>query len=65
METALSEYETICSEASSAGVDIVSKEFSYNWDYIQSCFFSLTILTTIGENCFLTTGIEFIVPSSL
>ena len=25
----------------------MSKEFSYNWDYIQSCFFSLTILTTI------------------
>ena len=25
------------------------QDFSFNWDYIQSCFFSLTILTTIGE----------------
>jgi hypothetical protein len=36
------------------GVDIVSKEFSYNWDYIQSVFFSLTILTTIGREPTLT-----------
>ena len=34
----------------SAGVDIVSKDFSYNWDYTQSAFFSLTILTTIGDH---------------
>ena len=39
----------VCSEAVGAGVDLVSKDFSFNWDYIQSCFFSLTILTTIGE----------------
>ena len=38
----------MCSEAVGAGVDLVSKEFSFNWDYVQSCFFSLTILTTIG-----------------
>ena len=38
----------VCSEAVGAGVDLVSKEFSFNWDYVQSCFFSLTILTTIG-----------------
>ena len=50
VDSALSSYELTCSSASSAGVDIVSKEFSYNWDYIQSCFFSLTILTTIGRN---------------
>ena len=46
--TALDSYEEICSEVSGAGVDIVSKDFSYNWDYIQAAFFSLTILTTIG-----------------
>ena len=50
VDSALSTYELTCSEASSAGVDIVTREFSYNWDYIQSCFFSLTILTTIGRN---------------
>ena len=46
---ALTEYEEVCSEASSAGVDLVSKDFTNNWDYIQSCFFALTILTTIGQ----------------
>ena len=51
VDTALSEYEVVCSQAVGAGVDIVTKEFSYNWDYIQSCFFALTILTTIGK-CF-------------
>ena len=28
----------------------MSKDFTNNWDYIQSCFFALTILTTIGMN---------------
>ena len=50
VDTALSEYEVVCSQAVGAGVDIVTKEFSYNWDYIQSCFFALTILTTIGKH---------------
>ena len=48
LNSALSEYEVVCSEAADAGVDIVTKGFSFNWDYIQSCFFALTILTTIG-----------------
>ena len=48
LSEALNRYEEVCSEASSAGVDIVSKDFTNNWDYIQSCFFALTILTTIG-----------------
>lgn len=52
VDTALSEYEVVCSQAVGAGVDIVTKEFSYNWDYIQSCFFALTILTTIGYGNF-------------
>ena len=47
---ALDSYEEVCSEVSGAGVDIVSKDYSYNWDYIQAAFFSLTILTTIGKH---------------
>ena len=49
VDSALTEYEAVCSDAADAGVDIVTKEYSYNWDYIQSCFFALTILTTIGK----------------
>ena len=49
VSTALDTYEEVISEASGAGVDIVTKEYSINWDYTQATFFSLTILTTIGE----------------
>ena len=48
MSEALTEYEEVCRDAQEAGVNIVTKEFTNNWDYIQSCFFALTILTTIG-----------------
>ena len=48
MSDALTEYEEVCRDAQDAGVNIVTKEFTNNWDYIQSCFFALTILTTIG-----------------
>ena len=48
MSEALTEYEEVCRDADEAGVNIVTKEFTNNWDYIQSCFFALTILTTIG-----------------
>ena len=49
LSDALTEYEEVCSEAQDAGVNIVTKGFTNNWDYIQSCFFALTILTTIGR----------------
>ena len=49
VSAALTEYEEVCSEAAAAGVDLVTKQFTNNWDYIQSCFFALTILTTIGN----------------
>ena len=57
LSEALTQYEEVCSEASSAGVDIVSKEFTNNWDYIQSCFFALTILTTIGATNKMESGV--------
>ena len=50
VDSALTEYEAVISDASAAGVDVVNKDYSNNWDYIQSCFFALTILTTIGKN---------------
>ena len=49
VSSALLSYEEVLSQVSDAGVDVVSKDFSYNWDYTQATFFSLTILTTIGK----------------
>ena len=45
----LSEYEITLSNAMSAGINIVEQDFKINWDYLQSVFFSTTILTTIGK----------------
>ena len=52
----LKEYEFILSEAMTAGINITSeeKDFKINWDYLQSVFFSTTILTTIGIVCQLS-----------
>ena len=49
-------YEFILSEAMTAGINITSeeKDFKINWDYLQSVFFSTTILTTIGIVCQLS-----------
>ena len=59
MSEALTEYEEVCRDAQEAGVNIVTKEFTNNWDYIQSCFFALTILTTIGGMKLLDEQIYF------
>ena len=45
----LSEYEITLSNAMTAGINIVEQDFKINWDYLQSVFFSTTILTTIGK----------------
>ena len=29
--------------------ECMAQDYTINWDYVQSCFFALTILTTIGE----------------
>ena len=54
-------YEFILSEAMTAGINITSeeKEFRINWDYLQSVFFSTTILTTIGIVCQLSIIIRY------
>ena len=44
----MGEYEVTVSQAMNAGVDIVSQDYTISWDYLQSIFFSSTILTTIG-----------------
>ena len=44
----LLDYESTVSEAMNAGVDVVSQDFTVSWNYLQSVFFSTTILTTIG-----------------
>ena len=33
---------------SPAGISVVEQDFTQNWDFIQSVFFTTTILTTIG-----------------
>ena len=45
----LSNYESVVSEAAGAGIDIITQDFTISWDYIQSVFFSTTILTTISK----------------
>jgi len=48
LDSALTEYEEECKKAAAQGVDLVTKDISFNWDYVQACFFSLSIITTIG-----------------
>ena len=42
------DYESVVSEAVGAGVSLVDQNFTVSWDFIQSVFFSTTIITTIG-----------------
>ncbi|XP_040569259.1 TWiK family of potassium channels protein 7 isoform X2 [Lepeophtheirus salmonis] len=44
----LLEYEQTVSVAAQEGIDLVTKDIQYEWNYIQAVFFSSTILTTIG-----------------
>ena len=36
------------SEAVGAGISLVDQSFTESWDFVQSVFFTTTILTTIG-----------------
>ena len=49
LEDALSSYEQTVSVAASAGLDIATKEINYEWTYVQSVFFTSTIITTVGK----------------
>jgi len=48
----LVDYETIVEEAVNNGINVVTQDFTISWNYIQSVFFSTTILTTIGYGNF-------------
>lgn len=49
LEDALSSYEKTVSVAASEGLDIATKEINYEWTYVQSVFFTSTIITTVGK----------------
>ena len=44
----LTDYETVLADAVDAGIDVVEQNYTTNWDFIGSVFFTTTILTTIG-----------------
>ena len=48
VEELLGEYEEVVSEAVGAGISLVDQTFTESWDFVQSVFFTTTILTTIG-----------------
>ena len=39
---------TFILDENNKNLNLNMQDFSINWDYVQSCFFALTILTTIG-----------------
>jgi hypothetical protein len=49
IDNALLSYEQTIAVASEEGVDVTTKEVRYEWTYVQSVFFSSTIITTVGE----------------
>ena len=49
IDNALLSYEQTIAVASEEGVDVTTKEVRYEWTYVQSVFFSSTIITTVGK----------------
>ena len=50
LQRALSSYETTIATSAEAGIDMETKDFEYKWTYVQSIFFTSTIITTVGRN---------------
>jgi len=48
IDSLLASYEVVVEEAVSNGIDVASQDYTVSWDYVQSVFFTTTILTTIG-----------------
>jgi len=48
LSSLLTDYESVISDCVGAGIDVVEQNYTVSWDFIQSVFFTTTILTTIG-----------------
>ena len=48
MSLLLFDYEAVLAEAVSAGISAADHNYTVSWDFVQSVFFTTTILTTIG-----------------
>ncbi len=49
VDNALLDYEQTVAVAAGEGINLTNKEINYKWDYVQSVFFSSTIITTVGK----------------
>ena len=49
VDEALLGYERTVAVAAGEGINMISKRAQYKWTYVQSIFFSSTIITTVGE----------------
>ena len=52
LDDTLLDYEKTVGVAASAGLEIATKEINYQWTYVQSVFFTSTIITTVGKMAF-------------
>lgn len=48
IDSLLIDYEVVVEEAVNNGINVATQDYTISWNYIQSVFFSTTILTTIG-----------------
>ena len=49
IDKALLDYEVTIGVAATEGLEIATKEIHYQWTYVQSVFFTSTIITTVGK----------------
>ena len=49
LDEALLSYENVIASSAGEGIDMKTKDFEYRWTYVQSVFFTSTIITTVGK----------------
>ena len=49
VSSALLDYENTVALAVKGGINVTSLESTFKWTYVQSVFFSSTIVTTVGD----------------
>ena len=49
LDKALLSYENVIASSAGEGIDMKTKDFEYRWTYVQSIFFTSTIITTVGK----------------